>query len=99
MALLIQLTEDDISNGKPTSDACPIALAATRAFKRPVQVYYSFIMGRKKGWMLVHLGHGKYAVFRLETAVAEWARRWDDTRLGKPFDFYIDTKGLLDDKG
>lgn len=94
MPLNIQVTTEDIENGKPTADSCPIAIAAARAFKMPVQVYYSFIMGRKKGWLLVHLGHGKYAVYRLEVGVAEWARRWDDTRLGKPFEFYIERKGL-----
>ena len=95
MALSIKITSDDISNGKPQADTCPIALAATRAFKMPVQVYYSFIMTRKKGWMIVHLGHGKLAIYRLETAVAEWARRWDDTRLGKEFEFFVETKGIL----
>ena len=67
----INLTKRDLDNGKPTADCCPIALAATRTFDRPSFVYYSFIMGRKKGWLLVqHPTQQAYIRYKLPTAVA-----------------------------
>lgn len=93
--MTIEITQDDIESGKPTADSCPIALASTRALKLSCQVYYSFIMDRKKAWLMVNLGNKKYAIYNLETEIAKWAYFWDQAKGGKPFSFIINTKGLI----
>jgi hypothetical protein len=93
MRIELEITQEDIDDGKPTADACPIAISASRTLKRNVQVYYSFFRDRKKGWLMVELGEKKYGVHRLPTAVAVWAEAFDRTSEGAPFTFTLESKG------
>lgn len=77
----IEVTQEDIENGKPYSAwSCAIAVAIRRATRREI--------------VWVKLGENTIALYRREIplphSVKEWAERFDEGRSVEPFTFDLD---------
>lgn len=77
----IEVTQEDINNGKQgNATACPIALAATRAFKVSVLVGYSLLI-------VGEVWRGR--TYKLSPAAYDFRRSFDVGEPVQPFTFEV----------